>query len=120
MKEVKVIIIATIVTCLLILSCAYAMPVHAEEAEELPEFYCKLTIVVEKEAIGDLWIISCRDKNGQIWSFYDDIGEWNIGDIANLFMWNMNENEEEHEIIEVYWEGYTENVDMFLKMMGWC
>ena len=47
MKGIRAAIIATIVTCLIIVSCAYAMPACAE-AECLP----KLTVVVSKLQIG--------------------------------------------------------------------
>lgn len=43
MKGIRAMIIATIVTCLIIVSCSYALPVNAE-AEGLP----KLTVVVSK------------------------------------------------------------------------
>ena len=119
MKTTKIVIIATIITVCLILSCAYALPVQAE-AESRPEFYPKLTIVVEIIPVSnDLWIVECRDKDGHIWAFYDDELTWSNGDIANLLMWTINENEEEDEIIEVYWEGYTENITKWLQNNGW-
>ena len=120
MKQTKVIIAATIATIVIMLSCAYAMPAVAEVGDR-GEFYPRLTLVVEKEQIAntDLWIIYCQDKDGNVWSFYDDEGEWSIGDIANLLMWSMGEHEEDDTIIEVYWEGYTENIDNFFQMEGW-
>ncbi len=108
MKSTKVVIIATIITVILILSCAYALPIQAE-AEARPEFYPKLTIVVSVTQEDGLWIIECMDKNGDIWAFYDDEESWAIGDIANLLMMTVSNNIEEDEIIEVYWEGYIEN-----------
>jgi len=119
MKEIKIIIIAVVITVAIMLSCACAMPACAEQ--DRGEFYPRLTVVVEKEQIGEsgLWVITCRDKGGNLWAFYDDGGEWDIGDIANLLMWNMGEHEEDDEIIEVYWEGYTEDIDSFFQMEGW-
>lgn len=120
MKQTKLIIAATIITIIIMLSCAYALPAVAEVGNR-GEFYPRLTVVVEKEQIADtgLWVIYCQDKNGNVWGFYDDEGEWNIGDIANLLMWNMSEREEEDEIIEVYWEGYTENPTGFFSLEKW-
>lgn len=116
MKEVKVAIIAVVITCVIIISCACAMPVYAEER---PEFYPKLTVIFNSVKDGDWWTVYCMDKSRNIWTFYDDEGEWDIGDIANLLMWNMGEREEDDEIIEVYWEGHTENLEMFFQLEGW-
>lgn len=118
MKTLKICAIAAIITSVIILSCAVAMSAQAESGE----FYPRLTIVMGKVAIDNgLWVVSCHDKNGNIWEFFDDVDEWNRGDICNLLMWNMGEQEEEEDdvIIEVYWEGYTENVDEFFQANGW-
>lgn len=117
-NTIKTITIATIVTIVIMLSCAFAMPASAED--ERKEFYPKLTIVVDTEqASAELWIITCEDRTGNLWAFYDDAGEWNVGDIANLLMWNVGEREEEDEIIEVYWEGYTDNLKIFFQTIAW-
>lgn len=119
MKATKIAIIAIIITVCLTLACAYALSAQAE-AGSRPEFYPKLTIVVEVISVSDdLWIVECKDKDGHIWTFYDDELTWDNGDIANLLMWAINENEEEDEIIEVYWEGYTENITEWLQNSTW-
>lgn len=119
MKQTKVIIIATIVTITIIMSCACALPSGAEAADR-GEFYPKLTVVIETELVTPgFWVITCEDREGNFWVFYDDAGEWAIGDIANFLMWNMGEREEDDEIIEVYWEGYTENIEEFFYVTGW-
>lgn len=115
-KQIRAIIIATIVTIAIMVSCACAMPAYAEDRGE---FYPKLTVVFETEQVGDMWVVYCIDKTQNVWSFYDDEGTWAKGDIANLLMWNMGEHEEDDEIIEVYWEGYTENIESFFQLMGW-
>lgn len=116
MKTLKICAIVAIITSIIMLSCAIALPAQAESGE----FYPRLTVVMDRISISDdLWIISCRDKNGNMWEFFDDAGEWERGDICNLFMWNMGEHEEDDEIIEVYWEGHTENVDEFFRTNGW-
>lgn len=113
MKKAIAIIIAITALC--------AIATATAEVGDRGEFYPRLTVVVEREQIADtdLWVIYCQDKDGNVWTFYDDEGEWNIGDIANLLMWNMGECEEEDEIIEVYWEGYTENPAEFFSLEGW-
>lgn len=117
MKTTKIAIIATIITTIIICSCAYAIPVKAESR---PEFYPKLSIVIDTHKVaGALWVIDCLDKEGNKWSFYDDEGTWTKGDIANLLMWALNEHEEEDEVVEVYWEGYTKNVTEWLQNNGW-
>ncbi len=117
-KTMRTAIIATAVTIIILLSCAYAIPAGAEKADR-GEFYPKLAVVTKTEQLGRLWLVSCEDKEGNIWAFYDDEGTWQVGDIANLLMWNLGEREEDDEIIEVYWEGYTENVESFFHVTNW-
>ena len=119
MKEVKIIAIAVIITIAILFSCAYAIPAHAEQ--DRGEFYPRLTVVIEKEQTEEpgWWVVICRDKDGNLWTFYDDEEEWNVGDIANFLMWNTSEHEEDDKIIEVYWEGYTEDIYSFFQMEGW-
>jgi len=109
-KQVRAAIIATIVTTIIMCSCTYLLPVYADGIGDRGEFYPRLTIVVGVEQIEEtgLWIISCIDRFGNIWEFFADSDEWSVGDLANLLMWKINENEEEDEIVEVYWEGYFE------------
>ena len=101
------------VTCACILALFAYFPAEAELEHD--EIYPKLTVVIDSTKIDDLWLVSCRDKEGNVWAFWDDEGTWAYGDIANLLMWNL----EEDEIIEVYWEGYTENVQLFFQTMRW-
>lgn len=110
-RQIRATIIATIITALIIVSCAYAMPANAEQ-----EVYPKLTIVISSVRIeNNLWVVDCQDKEGNVWSFFEDEGAWKQGDIANLLMMAM-ENDED-EVIEAYWEGYTEHISTFFQMM---
>lgn len=73
------------------------------------EHYPKLTIVTDVTVItSDFCIVTCVDMKGAEWTFFCEEGEWTKGDIANLLMWNMGENEESDEIIEVYYEGHID------------
>lgn len=114
MKKITAIIIIAIIAL-----CAIATA--TAKVKSRCEFYPRLTVVVEKERLVNtgVWIIYCQDKSGNVWAFYNDEGEWNVGDIANLLMRNVGEREEEDEIIEVYWEGYTEDPAGFFPLEGW-
>lgn len=105
-KTIKTIIIATIITAVIMISTAFAMPAVAEVGDR-GEFYPRLAVVTSYERIGetDLWVITCTDKDGDEWAFYGEEEDAHIGNIYNLLMWNMGENEEEDEIVEVYYEG---------------
>lgn len=98
----KKIIIATITTIMIILSCATIIPASAEVGDR-GEFYPRLTVVVDRIETK----VYCRDRDGNIWVFFDEEEEWKVGDIANLLMWRKDIHEIHDEIIEVYWEGYT-------------
>lgn len=118
MKGIKACIIATIITAIIICSCACAIPAGAEA--ERPEFYPKLTIVTNAQQLSDgSWLVTCHDQDGQDWAFYDDENTWKIGDLANCLMWTVGNTEETDEIIEVYFEGHTEDIDSFFQMFGW-
>lgn len=113
MKTLKICVIATMITALIMLSCAVAFSANAEE---FGEFYPRLSVVVERHADT----VICRDKDGHEWTFYcDESDEWEKGDLCNLLMWNNSTDITEHEIIDVYWAGYTENIDRYIHMNGW-
>jgi len=112
MKNFKAWMISLMVMVIVMVVCGYAC---AEN--DRGEFYPRLTVVIDVVELSNLRYIACQDKDGNIWGFYDDEAEWDVGDIANLLMWNMGEREEDDEIIEVYWEGYTENYNSFWKKL---
>ena len=78
------------------------------------EFYPRLTVVTSYERLGDTdeYIINCTDKDGMVWSFYGEEEDAHIGTLFNLLMWNMHEEEEQDEVIEVYYEGELSPVEM--------
>ena len=102
----KIIAITLSLTLALTLSLAYA-----EDMTDRGEFYPLLTIVIDKDYSEQWPIVICEDKQGNIWTFYDDIDIWQIGDIANILMWNMGGNIEDDEVVEVYYEGHIENME---------
>lgn len=99
MKGIKVVIIATIITAIIMISTAFAMPAAAEAAE----FYEVEAVVIGWERIGDteLRTIDCFAEDGTIWSFYDDEGEFQIGDLVVLTMWICGESDEDDEVVDV-------------------
>lgn len=98
-NTIKIIIIATII--LTACTCAVA------EVGDHGEFYPRLAVVTSYEKLGDsdTWMIICTDKDGDEWAFYGEKEDAHIGSVVNLLMWNIGENEEENEIVEVYYEG---------------
>lgn len=112
MKTTKIITIATAITIALITLCGIATA--SAEVGDRGEFYPLLTVVTGYERIGDtdMWIIDCTDKDGRVWSFYGEEEDAHIGTMFNLLMWNMGEAEEDDEIIEVYYEGRMDTMQM--------
>ena len=115
MKEFKVSMTAVLVFCVIVLSCAQI----GASASELEEYYPKLVVVQHIETGRELNVVSCQDRHGEMWVFYSDIGDYDVGDILILMMWNNGENVYQHEIVEVYWEGYTKNMSQFMKVADW-
>lgn len=109
----KIIATATIITVAIMLACACTMPASAEVGDR-GEFYPRLTVVTGYEKLGgtDEWVIYCTDKDGMVWSFYGEEEDAYIGTLFNLLMWNMGEEEEQDEVIEVYYEGELSPVEM--------
>ncbi len=118
MKTTKIIAIATIITIAII--ALFGVATASAEAVDRGEFYPKMSVVTGIDQIGDtnLFTVTVIDKDGHEWSFFDDEGEWQIGDIANLLMRNLsNEREEEDEIVEVYYEGTMDEEAMGAWLM---
>lgn len=108
MKTAKIAAIATAVTIIIIALCGVA----TANAESRPEYYPKLAIVVELEEVGGLHVVTCQDMAGNQWEFFDDENFWKVGDLCNMLMWATGEVEEDDEIVEVYWEGHPDNMNL--------
>lgn len=119
-KQIRTIIIATIITITIIVGCAHAIPVHAENKNpKTSEFYPKLTIVFDTEDNEKYRIVQCIDTSRNIWKFFDNEFKWETGDIANLLMWNCNsQNPYDDKIINVIWEEY--NLELCNQIIEWC
>lgn len=103
----KLIAIATAITVAIMIACAYALPADADELCPV------LTVVIDTERVdAAVREIICQDRAGMIWSFYADDTDWGEGDVVILLMWH-------DEVIDAYWEGYTENIVSFFDCVGW-
>lgn len=120
MKEAKICIIAVIVTSLIIISTAFALPAQAEAAPVTSaNYYSKLVVVTSSTQLEtSIWVVSCQDKNGNRWEFLNE-GKLEQGDILTLLMFRLNEREEDDECMDYMYEGHTDNINLFLQMMGW-
>lgn len=105
-KVVRAIITLVAIICIII-------PAYANK------MYTRLTVIVDTEQTDTEWLVYCQDKQGNIWAFYDDTDEWKQGDICNLLMIRIDEQEEHDEIIDVCWEGYIESIESFFSLIGW-
>lgn len=109
-KTIKIIAIATFITCMLILSCAYAIPAHAE----VEGFYTVPALVTAIDMEQDK--VTCVLHDGNIFEFYG-AEDWNIGDICDLYMWDCNSPEDitDDEVIDVtYIEHLTEDITAWI------
>lgn len=120
MKETKICIIAVIITSLIIISTAFALPACAEAAPITSrDYYSKLVAVTSSTQLEtSIWIVSCQDKDGNIWEFLND-EELEQGDILTLLMFRLNEREEDDECMDYMYEGHTDNINLFFQVMGW-
>lgn len=120
MKEVKICIIAVIITSLIIISTSFALPACAEAAPVTSaDYYGKLVVVTSSTRLEtSIWVVSCQDKNGNIWEFLNEEG-LEQGDILTLLMFRLNEREEDDECMDYMYEGHTDNINLFLQMTGW-
>ena len=118
MKTTKIIAIATAITIAMI--ALFGIATATAEVGDRGEFYPRIAVVTAYEKIGDsdLWVITCTDKDGDEWAFYGEEEDAHIGNIFNLLMWNMGENEEEDEIVEVYYEGRMDLKTLYAWLRG--
>ena len=107
--KTKIFIIVIILLSLMI-------PVTASAKTEV---YPKLTIICDSEKIGNQWIIYCVDNSQNVWTFYDKKGTWETGDIITVLMQTTDNNRKNDKILKVYYEGHTENIELWMEINGW-
>ena len=92
MKQFKIALIATIITAIIICSCAYALPAKAEE------FEAKLVNVIATIHIeSNLWVIICEDEEENVITFFDDEGIYQQNDTVGILIWTP-----ENEVIDAF------------------
>lgn len=96
-KTMKIAIIATIATVIIIALCGIAMA----------DTYTKTAVVTAMEKVADelpLWLVTATDENGHMWDFFADETEehYHIGDLLTITMIDMSgEHEESDEVADV-------------------
>ena len=100
-KTIKTIIIATVLTCAIMISCACAMPACAEaKTYEVDAVVTEMRI-----AFPGCWEVIATDERGEQWGWFADNADgeyWHIGDLVRLTMLDLSgEHEEEDEVMDV-------------------
>ena len=99
MKNLKTAIIATIVTALIIVSCAHAVPANAED-ENVYQFPA---IVTGIDFVKD--VVTIVDDHGEEWEFYG-AEEWSVGNLVWVIVYSYGtETLEDDEIIDIEFQG---------------
>lgn len=100
MKSVKIIIIATITTIVLIFACGIATATAESETYEVNAVVTEMRI-----AFPGVWEVIAVDERGKMWGWYEDNGNgeyWHIGDLARLTMLDLSkEHDEDDEVMDV-------------------
>lgn len=120
MKTLKIAVIATIITSIIMLSCAVGFSANAEE---LPNnFYEIQALVIGWTRVGltDTRIIECLDEEGNVWAFYDNEEYYTTWDVISLLMWKSTGAKEDDEIVSaVYLNHFNgDQVMQYLAQMG--
>ena len=120
MKTLKIATIATIITSVIMLSCAVAFPANAEELPN--DFYEVRALITGWTRVGltDTRIIECLDEEGNVWAFYDDEEYYTTWDVISLLMWKCTESKEDDEVIDaVYLNHFNgDQVMQYLAQVG--
>ena len=109
----KIVTIVTAIVCALLIACSYATPACAEAEAEANECYWRLFVVISCEDLPEERLVSCEDRYGMVWQFYDDEFEWDVGDYGTMKLWKCTEDPYDDEVMDVQWLGYTENPTLF-------
>lgn len=107
MKTLKVISIALMICSMLMVMIA----VGSASAEE--EQTSRLAVVTAYERVidSDEWIISCTDKDGNIWSFKGEEEDAHIGYLYNLLMID-------DRVVDAYCKGRLTDDALFAWLTG--
>ena len=74
-----------LISMILILVVLFSVSCATAEREE-GKTYSRLAVVVGCEQMDNVYMITCQDKDGNLWQFFDDERYWKICDLCNLLM----------------------------------
>ena len=101
----KIITIATLITIITIVLCGTVMTAHADECETFE----LLGVVTGYENMADCTEYTVTLEDGEMLAFYSDTGDFRLGDMVYLTVWN----ESDPEVLDVYWVATLEWDEMF-------
>ena len=104
-KTNKTFIIMSIITICTMLFCGVALTAHADECETFE----LLGIVTEWNDTADCTEYTVTLEDGEMLAFYTDKGDFRIGDMVYLTVWN----EKDPEVLDVYWVTTLEWDEMY-------
>lgn len=105
MKNInKVITIATLITIITMLLCSTV----CAQADECETFEL-LGVVTGYEDMADCTEYTVTTEDGEMLAFYADKGDFRLGDMVYLTMWNVTDP----EVLDVYWVTTLEWDEMF-------
>lgn len=105
MKTTKIAIIATIITTIIVSLCGTVMTANADECETFE----LLGVVTEWNNCGDCVEYTVTLEDGEMLAFYADKGDFRIGDMVWLLVWN----EKDPEVLDVAWVTTLEWDEMY-------
>lgn len=105
MKSNKIIIIATLITIITIMLCGTVMTAQAEDSETFE----LLGVVTAWQDHEDRTEYTVTVEDGTLLAFYADKGDFRIGDMVYLTVWD----EIQQEVMDVEWIATLEWDEMF-------
>lgn len=105
MKSNKTIIIATLITIITIMVCGTAMTAQAEDNETFE----LLGVVTAWQDYEDCTEYTVTVEDGTLLAFYADKGDFRIGDMVYLTVWD----EIQQKVMDVEWIATLEWDEMF-------
>lgn len=101
-KLIDILVLAIVMVCGLCIGASVNADATSEKTANL---YAITTVIVE---INDEYkLITCQDFNGNEWCFTDCEGDWNVGDIVSMVMYDRNTPIiYDDEIISVRYSGW--------------
>lgn len=104
-KTNKTIIIMSIITIVTMLFCGVVLTAHADERETFE----LLGVITGYEDMDDCTEYTVTLEDGEMLAFYADNGDFRLGDMVYLTVWNMIDP----KVLDVYWIATLEWDEMF-------